>query len=119
VIFSYFSYGYIPVAERRIELLKKLRANLADGGSIVLTYNPRRRFALTPLTQLIAWLCGSPWRPQAGDVVYLMGRVEAPFFTEHLFTEAELSEEARRAGYRAALHGEVGEVRMAILTPHH
>ena len=117
-IFSYFCYGYIPVDERRIALLKKLRPYVADGGSVVLTYNGRQRFTLAPLTRLAAWMCGSPWRPTAGDVVYLTGRVAAPFVTEHLFEDEEIAEEAMRAGYQAEIHGAVGEVRLALLRPH-
>jgi len=116
VIFSYFCYGYIPGSARRISLLEKLRANLAPSGTIVLTYNPRPGASLTRLTQFSAWLAGSEWRPEAGDAVYLMASADAPFAVEHHFHDAEIADEARRAGYDCAIRGNIGEVRMALLT---
>lgn len=115
VVFSYFCYGYIPGSSRRIALLEKLRTSLAPSARIVLTYNPRSGNSLTALTQLSAWLLRSQWRPEDGDGVYLMASADAPFAVEHLFHDAEIVDEARRAGYDCALRGNVGEVRMALL----
>jgi SAM-dependent methyltransferase len=115
VIFSYFSYAYVPCADRRIALLRKLRPQVAPAGTIVVTYNPRRRFSLAPLTKVAAWLSGSDWRPESGDTVYLSGRVAAPFAVERLFTDDEIVAEATAAGYRVTFQQPVGEVRLATL----
>jgi SAM-dependent methyltransferase len=115
VIFSYFSYAYIPCAGRRIALLRKLHPHAGRAGAIVITYNPRRRFSLTPLTKVTAWLSGSEWRPESGDTVYLTGRVAAPFAVERLFTDADIVAEAAAAGYRVTFQEPVGEVRLATL----
>lgn len=96
IVFSYFCYGYIPVAARRIALLQRLRGNLTDRGTIAISYNP----PLSPLT---------------ADFVALTGREDAPFSFEHLFDDDEIAAEARRAGFDVTLLGEVGEARLALL----
>ena len=115
IIFSYFCYGYIPDASRRVALLERLRGNLTPDGTVAISYNPPHPYAMPRLMRLGGWLSGGEPRSHAGDFVALTGRPDAPFSLEHLFTDEELAAEARNAGYQPTLLGAVGEVRLALL----
>lgn len=100
VVFSWFSYGYIPEAARRIRVLRRLAEHLAPNGRILVSYNARdghpSRLA-TRAAQLTARLVGSDWRPVAGDVIFFARETEALQY-EHRFEPGELEAEARAAG---------------------
>jgi SAM-dependent methyltransferase len=104
-IFSWFCYSYIPQSENRIRLLRKLRDHLNPGGRILVSYNPGtmapRRLPIR-LTQLVAWLCRSDWRPEYGDHLSIQGSHILHY--EHQFTLEKFEEEARTAGLTVAFH---------------
>ncbi len=104
-IFSWFCYSYIPQSETRIGVLRKLRDHLNPGGRILVSYNPGKRAPRRlpiRLTQLVAWLSRSDWRPEYGDHVSIQGRQTLHY--EHQFTRETLEGEARAAGMSVAFH---------------
>ncbi len=114
-IFSWFCYSYIPQSETRIRVLRKLRDHLNPGGRILVSYNPGKRAPRRlpiRLTQLVAWLSRSDWRPEYGDHVSIQGRHILHY--EHQFTREELEGEARAAGWSVAFH-ETAEESRAVL----
>lgn len=100
VVFSWFCYGYIPEAARRIRILRKLAEHLTRDGRVLISYNPRDRHPsglATRAAQLAALLVGSDWRPAPGDVIFFPRETEALQY-EHRFEPGELEAEARAAG---------------------
>ena len=114
-IFSWFCYSYIPQSETRIHVLRKLRDHLNPDGRIQISYNPGkmapRRLPIR-LTQLVAWLCRSDWRPEYGDHLTIHDRNTLHY--EHQFTREGLEGEARAAGLSVAFH-ERGKEGTAVL----
>lgn len=104
-IFSWFCYSYIPRSETRIRVLRKLRDHLNPGGRILISYNPGkmapRRLPIR-LTQLVARLCRSDWRPEYGDHLSIQGCHILHY--EHQFTSETLEGEARAAGLSVPFH---------------
>jgi SAM-dependent methyltransferase len=99
IIFSPYSYSYIPDSLRRITVLLDLARRLNSGGRIVLTYRKRTRSwtaSGTMLARLGARLTRSGWSPQPYDVISLVDAGVVRY--EHWFTAEELEDEARRAG---------------------
>lgn len=117
VIFSYYCYGYLPRAARRVAALAKLRRNIAAGGVLVITYNPRGLRTLSSLMKLGASISRPSSPPEDGDRVYLTGRPNAPFAIEHLFDHQEIAGEVERAGYRVTFQATVGEVCLLVAKP--
>ncbi len=96
VIFSNFTYSLIPRARRRIDALRSLRASLARGGRVILTYNINPALGHPRGLRLARWLAhaaGNPDPPEAGDVLTTAGM----YF--HVFTDREIRCEAGAAGY--------------------
>jgi hypothetical protein len=118
VIFSWFSYSYIPQSAARIGALRALRDHLIPGGRILITYepvrSPVRRWPIR-LARLVGWLSRSDWRLEYGDVVRLgdPGRYFEHY--EHRFTPEGLVDEVRAAGLTVAFH-EGGEIGRAVLS---
>ena len=104
-IFSWFCYSYIPQSETRIRVLRKLGDHLNADGRILVSYNPGkmapRRLPIR-LTQLVARLCRSDWRPEYGDHLSIQGRHTLHY--EHQFTREKLEAETRAAGLSVAFH---------------
>ena len=82
-IFSWFTYGYIPGAGRRVRALRNARARLKPGGALFISVNPalREDMALAPAS---------------GDVL------SRDLIYEHRFTREGLAREAREAGFELA-----------------
>lgn len=111
VVFSWFAYGYIPEAGRRIGILRRLAEHLAPDGRILISYNPRDRHPsrlATRVAQTAARLVGSDWRPVAGDVIFFAQDTEALQY-EHRFEAGELEAEARAAGLVVVFDARVPE----------
>jgi SAM-dependent methyltransferase len=115
-VFSLYCYGYIPQADNRIDMLRKLKAHLNPGGRVLISYIPvdRAPRALPiRLTQLAARLTRSDWHPRLGDVV---GPPEGSprIHYEHRFVDGEFENEARAAGLTVVFHER--RERTAVLT---
>jgi SAM-dependent methyltransferase len=115
-IFSWFCYSYIPQSETRIAVLRKVKAHLKPGGRILISYIPADRpprWLPIRLTQLVARLTGSDWRPEFGDHVGPAGGWTDVHY-EHQFQDGELEQEARAAGLGVVLHRR-GDEGVAVL----
>jgi SAM-dependent methyltransferase len=102
VVFSFFSYSYIPQSRRRVEALRKAAALLAPGGHVVVSYPalPQPRPVLITLGRAAGAICRSDWRLEPGDLVTVQdGRV--PGYA-HAFHPEELDREVLAAGLRFA-----------------
>jgi SAM-dependent methyltransferase len=106
-IFSWYSYGYIPQADHRVGVLRKLHAHLNPGGRILISYLPAdappRRLPIR-LTQLVARLTRSDWRPEPGDVVSAASGEHGVVHYEHHFRAGEIEREAQAAGLTVVFH---------------
>ena len=106
-IFSWFCYGYIPQADTRIAVLRKLKPYLNPGGRILISYIPAEpppRSLPIRLTRVVGRLTRSDWRAQLGDVVGPAAGDWQHIHYEHQFVEGELEEEARAAGLTVVFH---------------
>jgi SAM-dependent methyltransferase len=118
VIFSWLCYGYIPEAKARIAALVNVRAHLAPGGRVLVSYvRSERPAARLPvrLARLGARLARSGWRPEYGDlllVTRLRGRIAVHL--EHHFAAEEIEAEARAAGLAVAEHVVAGHGRLVL-----
>jgi SAM-dependent methyltransferase len=116
-VFSWFCYGYIPQADTRVEVLRKVKARLKPGGRILISYipaeRPPRRLPIG-LTWFVARLTRSDWRPELGDVIGAAGGDRHAIHYEHQFWVGELEDEAHAAGLTVAFH-ERGDVGTAVL----
>src|SRR3989442_14904825 len=68
-IFSWFCYGYIPQADTRIGVLRKVKAHLNPGGRILISYIPAERpprVLPIRLTRLAARPTRAGWHPGPG-----------------------------------------------------
>jgi SAM-dependent methyltransferase len=117
-IFSWFCYAYIPTADTRIGVLRKLKPCLNREGRILISYVPAAgppRSLPIRLTRFVARLTGSDWRPELGDVIGPAGADRHAIHYEHQFQEGELESEARAAGLTVVFH-ERRDVGTAVLT---
>jgi SAM-dependent methyltransferase len=117
IVFSWFCYGYIPQADVRIEVLRKMKAHLKPGGRVLICYIPAERppRALPiGLTRFVAQLTRSDWRPELGDVIGPAGRDRHAIHYEHQFWEDELKNEAHAAGLTVVFHAR-SDVGTAVL----
>lgn len=93
-VFSFLSYGYVAGSARRIELLRKLRTELAPGGCVLLScLSSQAAFdtGTRRVADAIARITGNPHPPETGD------RLQGDYF-DHIFTKETLRQEARQAG---------------------
>jgi SAM-dependent methyltransferase len=98
VMFSYYSYSYIPESRRRIAALRKAADHLSDGGRILVSHAPlpSPRPILIRVARITAALCRTDWRLEPGDVITAhSGGFHA--YT-HAFQGGELEREAAEAG---------------------
>ena len=111
MMFSYYSYSYIPESRRRIGVLRKAATHLTAGGHILLSYPTRHRPrpVVIRLARAVGVLCGSDWRLEPGDLVFRRGSV---YSYEHAFSPQEIATEAAAAGlrvvYRRVFPGDPG-----------
>ena len=117
--FSWFCYGYIPQADTRIGVLRKVKAHLNPGGRVLISYIPAERpLRSLPirLMRFVARLTRSDWRPELGDVIGRAAGDQHAIHYEHQFSEGELENEARAAGLTVVSHErrEVGTVVLMV-----
>jgi SAM-dependent methyltransferase len=116
VIFSWLCYSYIPGRTRRITALRAVRAHLAPGGRVLISYvlaaRPPRRLPWR-LARLTARLSGSDWRPEYGDVFISRPDTRAIHF-EHQFRPPDIEREAREAGFAVAYHVQGSDGHLAL-----
>jgi len=117
-IFSWFCYSYIPQAETRIGVLRKLRGLLNSGGRILVTYVPAktvpRRLPILS-ARLVARISRSDWWPEYGDTFIVADRGRYFGHYQHEFTREELEEEARAAGLTVTFHARANEGTAALI----
>ncbi len=115
--FSWFCYGYIPQADTRIGVLRKVKAHLNPGGRVLISYVPAERPSRSlaiGLTRFAARLTRSDWRPELGDVIGRAAGDRQAIHYEHQFLEGELENEASAAGLTVVFH-ERRDVGTAVL----
>lgn len=116
VVFAWFCYSLIPGAATRITVLRRVAAQLAPAGRILLSYipcdAPPRRAAIR-VARLVARASGADWRAEAGDVLWVSGRHRIANYT-HLHWPGTVAAEARAAGLTLAFE-DAGEVGTAVL----
>ena len=115
--FSWFCYGYIPQADTRIGVLRKVKAHLNPGGRVLISYVPAERLSRSlaiGLTRFAARLTRSDWRPELGDVIGRAAGDQHAIHYEHQFLEGELENEASAAGLTVVFH-ERRDVGTAVL----
>ena len=102
VMFSFYSYSYIPESRRRIAVLRKAAAHLAPGGHILISYPPmlQPRPILIKLARASGAICRSDWRIEPGDVVTIQNGSFGGY--AHAFRPDEIEMEAEAAGLRFA-----------------
>jgi SAM-dependent methyltransferase len=119
VVFSWFCYSYLVGAAHRVSVLRRVGAQLADGGRILISYNviprPPRRLTAA-IARMTALLSRSDWRPECGDTVTIVGHGMHRVLWHHCFVPLEIEAEARAAGLTVAFH-ESGREGVLVLTP--
>ena len=120
VIFSYYCYGEMPMACRRIAALTKAAALVKPGGHVVVSHAAgigRPRSILVRLGQIAGTLTRSDWRLEPGDFVSDSRQRSQSFSFTHEFEEGELEREAVAANLRV-VHRQVAEDNtvVAVLT---
>jgi SAM-dependent methyltransferase len=101
VTFSWCCYGYIPQADARIDVLRKVKGHLNPGGRILISYPPAQRpLRALPirLMRAVARVTRSDWHPEPGDVIGPADEDRDAVRYEHYFGEGEIESEARAAG---------------------
>jgi ubiquinone/menaquinone biosynthesis C-methylase UbiE len=101
VWFSWLSYGYIPMAVRRVAMLRRLSAYLRPGGVAVVNVlrDPPQTRAIAA-ARWVARLCGSRWLPERGDTLMKIPGVDGYHYA-HLFEAGEAERELADAGLTA------------------
>jgi SAM-dependent methyltransferase len=103
-IFSWYCYSYIPDRAARIAALRAVRAHLAPGGRILLSYTvcePVTRRLPRAIAAAVARLTRSGWAPEPTDVL-IFERGGLHF--EHQFVPGEIEDEVRAAGLNVLAH---------------
>ena len=104
VMFSYYSYSYMPQAHRRIAALRKAASCLTAGGRVLISYVPMRapHPLLIRVARATAAICRTDWRLEPGDYV----TVESSAFRgyAHAFADGEIEREAQAAGLDVVYH---------------
>ena len=99
VWFSWFVYGYVPDSRRRIEMLKQAAQHVSPGGVVVISYpsNPPRSRAAA-LARSAQRLWKPDWVLEEGDVIAPVAGTGLLSY-EHRFTQSEIENETRAAGF--------------------
>jgi SAM-dependent methyltransferase len=120
VMFSYYTYSYIPVSTRRIRVLRKAATHLRAGGHIVISYARmgRPRPIMVGLARSVGRLWGSNWRVEPGDHV---SRNRFPNHAscsyEHAFQPEEIEAESSAADLRIRYRRDWPGESVVVLVP--
>jgi SAM-dependent methyltransferase len=101
-IFSWYCYSYIPQRATRIAALRSVRAHLAPGGRVILSYitgEPVPKRLPSRVAALAARVTRSGWAPEKDDVLSFE---PGGLHFEHHFAPGEVEDEARAAGLKVA-----------------
>jgi SAM-dependent methyltransferase len=118
-IFSYYCYGEMPMATRRIAALTKAAALLKPGGHVVVSHAAgisRPRSILVRLGQVAGTLARSDWRLEPGDFVSDSRQRSQSFSFTHVFEAGELEREAATANLRIVFRHSDDRTIVAVLT---
>lgn len=117
IIFSYCCYSFIPGSARRIGVLRKAAAHLADGGRIILSYMVHQSGhpAWMRFARMAATLSGSDWNPERGDVLHSLDPKQPLFHYEHPFQPGEIDAEAQAAGLRVVYRRDIRDNPVVVL----
>ena len=103
VMFSYYAYASIAMAQRRRTALAKAADLLKPGGHVIVSHaagGSRPRDVLARVSRLTSVLTRSDWRIEPGDLVW-SDRFDQPWLCyTHIFEDGELESEARAAHLR-------------------
>jgi len=104
VMFSYYSYSYVPQASRRIAALRKAASCLSGGGRVLISYSPlpASHPLLIRVARATAAVCRSDWRLEPGDHVTIQGGAFRGYV--HAFADGEIEREAHAAGLDVVYH---------------
>ena len=126
VMFSWYSYSYIPESRRRIAALKKAASHLKAGGQIAISYprvqRPRPRESslrrrMIRFTHVIGALSGSDWRLEPGDHVRMVDRRRPRYQYWHDFQPEEIDAEIAAAGMQVIVRRDPPEDPMVVVAP--
>jgi SAM-dependent methyltransferase len=101
-IFSWYCYSYIAGRATRIAALRAVRAHLAPGGRVILSYivgEPIPKRLPVMAAALAARLTRAGWTPEKNDVLSFE---PGGLHFEHHFEPGEIEGEARAAGLKVA-----------------
>jgi SAM-dependent methyltransferase len=117
IIFSYCCYSFIPESGRRIGVLRKAAAHLADGGRIILSYMVHQSGhpVWIRLARIAATVSSSDWHPERGDVLHSLDPAQPLFYYEHPFQPGEIDAEALAAGLRVVYRRDIRDNPVVVL----
>src|SRR5262245_19796357 len=111
IVFSWYTYSFIPIAKRRVEILAKLRERLLPGGRILISYLPRREEGGIPIVAWLMRLTRSDWRLEPGDkLLFVPGHIRF----QHTFRPNEIESEVLAAGLRVVWHKTTPEALLVL-----
>lgn len=120
VVFSYYCYSYIPMARRRVDILRKAVSLVAPNGTILLSYQLEGRPSglWATLARLSGVIARSDWRAEAGDLLQRepCGSPGIRYSYEHIFTPAELAAELDAAALVAIDHAGIPDYPWVVAT---
>jgi SAM-dependent methyltransferase len=120
VVFSYYCYSYIPVARRRVDILRKAALLLTPGAKVLLSYQlgSRPSRLMTALARVSGAIARADWRAERGDMLQRepRGLPGIRYSYEHIFTPAELAAELAAAGLVAIDHAGLPDYPWVVAT---
>ena len=119
IIFSYYCYGEMPMAARRIAALTKAAALVKHGGHVVVSHATgigRPRSTFVRFGQIAGSLARSDWRIEPGDFVSDSRQRRQSFSFTHEFEAGELEREAAAANLRTVFRHADDRTIVAVLT---
>ncbi len=106
VIFSFYSYSYIPQSRRRIAALRKAAGSLTANGRILVSYPPLQapHQVLIALGRAAGAVCRTDWRLEPGDLITAHSGGFRGY--AHAFQSGELTKEGCAAGLRCVFRSD-------------
>ncbi|HEY2510712.1 MAG TPA: class I SAM-dependent methyltransferase [Polyangiaceae bacterium] len=103
IVYSWFAYGYLPEAARRVRTLARFKRHLRPGGRVIVSLPPVGRQP-NPLyvaaARVASRLARADWRPEPGDSLFVSSRETAFPEYHHVFAPGEPEREFERGGLR-------------------